>query len=63
VVRKNGVLRANAGIPDKVVVLVFPGTNVRGSTDAADWNKRIHDAGHAALTQWGGLQRLQTCAK
>jgi hypothetical protein len=63
VVTKNGVARAKAGIPDAVVVLVFAGKNIPGTTDAADWNRRIHDTGNDVLTQWGGLPRLQNCAK
>lgn len=63
IVTKNGIARAKAGIPDPVVILVFPGANVPSSEDAEQWNKRIHEAGDAALTKWGGLPRLQVCAK
>jgi hypothetical protein len=63
IVTKNGVARAKAGIPDHVVTIVFPGTNVPSSVDADEWNKNIHEAGDAALKKWGGLPRLQACAK
>jgi hypothetical protein len=60
-VKKKGVLRAVAGIPDPVVTLVFAGINVHGTIDAEEWNTRIRQAGEAALTEWGGLSRLKTC--
>ena len=63
IVTKNGVARAKAGIPDSVVMVIFPGTNVPSSEDTDEWNKQIHRAGEAALTKWGGLPRLQACAK
>jgi Fungal chitosanase of glycosyl hydrolase group 75 len=63
IVTKDGVARAKAGIPDHVVTIVFPGTNVPSSVDADEWNKQIHQAGEDALKKWGGLPRLQSCAK
>jgi hypothetical protein len=62
-VTKKGVARAKLGIGDPVVTIVFPGTNVPGTTDAEDWNKRIHEAGTAALENLGGLSGLQACAQ
>jgi hypothetical protein len=63
VVKKNGVERAKAGIGDRIITLVFPGNNVPGSPDSAEWTKRIQEAGTKALTQWGGIARLHACAE
>jgi hypothetical protein len=40
---RNGVTRANKGIHDPVVTLVFPGINVQGSPDAETWNRGINN--------------------
>jgi hypothetical protein len=58
-----GVARANRGIADQVLTLVFPGVNVPGSLNAEDWNRAIREKGTAAFEKWGGKTRLQTCNK
>jgi hypothetical protein len=55
--------RAKVGIGDPVVTLVFPGINVPGRLDATIWNEAITKAGKDALEKWGGVARLQACAK
>jgi hypothetical protein len=61
--KRNGVTRANKGIHDPVVTLVFPGINVQGSPDAETWNRGIQQSGAATLEKWGGRARLQECGK
>jgi hypothetical protein len=63
VTQKNGVARANRGIEDSIITLVFPGRNVAGSVDTGAWNAAIHQEGKDALEKWGGMARLQTCAQ
>jgi hypothetical protein len=63
VTQKNGVARANRGIEDLIVTLVFPGNKVAGSVDAGAWNTAIEEEGKNALEKWGGMTRLQTCGK
>jgi hypothetical protein len=57
----HGVARANRGIADPVISLVFKGTNVPGTLDSQEWNHAITVAGKAALQQWGGKARLRAC--
>jgi len=61
--KRAGVTRANKGIHDPVVTLVFPGISVQGSQDAETWNHGIQQSGEAALEKWGGIARLQACSK
>jgi hypothetical protein len=63
VTESHGVARANRGIDDDVLTLVFPGVNVPGSVDAEAWNRAIRETGNAALEKWGGTSRLKGCAK
>jgi hypothetical protein len=60
---KNGIAHAKAGIDDPVATKVFPGTSMSRTTDAEDWNRRIHEAGTTALEKLGGLSGLQACAQ
>jgi hypothetical protein len=59
----HGVARANRGIDDRVLTLVFPGTNIPASLDSKAWNAAIQQTGHTTLETWGGLARLRTCAQ
>ncbi len=58
---KNGVARANRGISDQVLTVVFPGVNVPGSVNADAWNQAIRQTGEAKLKAWGGQERLRAC--
>lgn len=57
-----GVARANRDIGDRVISLVFGGTNVPGTLDAQAWNRAIAVSGKAALQEWGGEARLHECS-
>jgi hypothetical protein len=63
VTQKNGIARANRGIEDLIVTLVFPGSKVAGSVDAEAWNTAIHQLGTDALEKWGGMTRLRSSGK
>lgn len=60
---KAGVMRATAGISGPVLTLVFPKIAVPAAADTDAWYESIQTAGKAALGDWGGLARLQACAK
>jgi hypothetical protein len=62
-ISKAPVPRASIGIEDPVVTLVFPGTNVPGRLDAVAWSEAITAVGKDVLEKWGGVARLQSCAK
>jgi hypothetical protein len=52
VTQKNGVARANRGIEDSIITLVFPGRNVAGSVNVEAWNAAINQEGKDALNKW-----------
>jgi len=59
----HGVERAKRGIDDPVLTVVFPGKRTQPTTDTAAWLRQIQDAGSKALADWGGIKRLESCAK
>jgi hypothetical protein len=62
ITRISGVDRAKTNIGDKIVTVVFPGTNAAGTLDADAWTQTIDSAGADALRKWGGMDRLLACA-
>ena len=60
-VTMGGVKRAFGRIEDGVTLVVFPGLSVARTVDAEKWRTAIATAGAAALTNWGGLDRLKAC--
>jgi Fungal chitosanase of glycosyl hydrolase group 75 len=63
IVLEQGIRRAKAGIGDRIVTVVFPGRHTQGTTNFETWRAEINGVGEAALNRWGGLERLQTCAR
>lgn len=62
VVTGDGTRRAKRGIGDRVVFVAFTGAHSHPSLDAAAWRREIAEVGARALTQWGGVARLRSCA-
>jgi Fungal chitosanase of glycosyl hydrolase group 75 len=63
IVVSGGVSRAKRGIDDRVVTVVFPGHHTHPSPDSTAWYKEIQSVGNAALSKWGGPDRLKACAE
>lgn len=58
----NGVERANNGIDDKVVIVVFPSSTTTQTVDATVWNREIKESGKLQLDKFGGIARLKACS-
>ena len=58
-----GIDRAKARIEDPVLIAVFPERIAAPQADSDAWNSTIKEEGAAALQAFGGLSRLQACAR
>jgi Fungal chitosanase of glycosyl hydrolase group 75 len=61
IVVKDGVERAEAGISDRIITVLFPGQHPQPSTDVSAWRQSIQDVGRAAFDAWGGPEKLRAC--
>lgn len=57
----SGIARANIGLDQTSVTLVFPGQHTDAQADAAAWTAAIDDVAGKAFKAWGGLKRLKAC--
>lgn len=60
---KGGVQRAKRRIEDRVVTFVFRGAKAPPVVDSAAWNTHIQQQGQAALDAFGGMPKVEACAK
>jgi hypothetical protein len=58
---RHGVARANRGIAEPIMTLVFPGVNPARSSNSDSWNVAIEAKGIESLQEWGGIERLKAC--
>ena len=58
-----GISRANRGIDDRVITVVFPGVNIPGSVDTDAWYGQIQKIGKDSLERWGGVGRAKACTE
>lgn len=60
---RDGVARAKRRIEDPVLTVVFPAVVVPPQADAAAWYEKIRSEGSAALSAFGGADRLAACLR
>lgn len=63
IVFREGIPRAKNRIEDAVLTFVFPRAKSSAVADAKAWNASIQEAGWAALNQFGGVPRLESCTE
>lgn len=63
IIVRDGVRRAKRSIEGKVLTLVFPGEVPKIDADYDKWRNNITAVGNATLKKWGGVKKLEECAK
>jgi hypothetical protein len=62
IIVKDGVKRAERGIDDSIITVVFPGVTTHPTTDTLKWQEEINKLGNKALVDFGGNDQLLACA-
>jgi hypothetical protein len=61
-INRGKVERAKRRIEDKVITFLFPGKSTERTIETSAWLKQIEEMGKLELEDFGGLEKLKSCA-